>query len=161
MMQNKTNNRRMSKDKRTFYPSRVFLMSALRYGSLDRKDRRHNSLSDFSVLGNMIELRIPWGLINVTDPSSRRVLWKDKEGTTRKTEGVKIIAASYKPEPGFLHAVDTGKVNNVTDSLPERMTREAIKEYTWEEYNTPVFHTYLKDSYQIYKKILLSIRGTI
>ena len=161
VMQNKTNSRRMSKDKQTFYPSRVFLMSALRHGSLDRKDRRHNSLSDFSVRGNMIELRIPWGLINITDPSSRRVLWKDKEGTTRKTEGIKIIAASYKPEQGFLHAVDTGKGNNVTDSLPERMTREAIKEYTWEEYNTPVFHTYLKDSYQIYKNILSSIRGTI
>lgn len=161
MMQNKTNNRRMSKDKQTFYPSRVFSMSALRQGSLDRKDPRHNSLSDFSVRENMLELRIPWGLINVTDPSSRRVLWKDKEGTTRKTEGIKILAASYKPEQGFLHAADTGRGNNLTDSLPADMTREAIQQYAWGAYDTPLYHTYLKDSYQVYKNVLSSIRGTI
>ncbi len=157
MMENKTNNRRISKDKKTFYPSQVCSMSRLRYGSLDPKNPRSNSLSDFFAHENMIELRIPWGLINVTDPSSRSVLWMDKEGTARKTEGIKILAVSYKPEEGFLHAADTGKEHNVTDSLPEHMTRDAMRAYTWEEYNTPIYHMYLKESYRVYKKVLAAI----
>jgi hypothetical protein len=161
MMQNKTNSRRISKDKKTFYPSRVFSMSGLRYGSLDPKDPRFNSLSDFSVHKNMIELRIPWSLINVTDPSSRSVLWMDGNGKTKKTEGIKIIAASYKPDKGFLYAENTGKKHNAADSLPGSMTREAVRQYTWEEYSTPVYHTYLKSSYEVYKKILSGLPETL
>ncbi len=159
-MQNRTNFRRSSKDNRTFYPSRVFSMSNLTFGSLDPQNPRCNSLSDFFVHGNMIELRIPWGLINVTDPSSRRVLWMDDEGTTRKIRGITILAASYKPEPGFLYAADTGRTHNITDSLPGSMTRKDVRSYTWDEYQTPVFHTYLKESYHRYKKILFKIPET-
>ncbi len=157
MMQNKTNNRRISKDKRTFYPPRVFSMSGLRYGSLDVKSPYYNSLSDFSMHKNMLELRIPWGLINITDPSSRRVLWMDKGGKTRGTEGIRILAASYKPERGLLHAADTGGKQNIADTLPQSMTRDAVRAYTWEEYDTPLYHTYLKESYRAYKKILSEI----
>ncbi len=161
MMLNKTNTRRISKDKKTYYPSHVFSMSSLRCGSLDPKSSRYNSLSDFSVHENKLELRIPWGLINFTDPSSRRVLWVDKDGETRKTEGVRVLAASYKPVPGFPYAVATGGKQNITDSLPRRMTREAIPLYTWEEYTTPLYHTYLKESYGIYKNFLSKIRGAL
>jgi hypothetical protein len=160
MMQNRTNARRMSRDKRTFYPSRVFEMSNLRYGSLDQKHPRSNSLSDFFVQNNVIELRIPWGLINVTDPSSRRVLWMDKERKTRKTEGIKILAASYKPAPGHLYAEDTGRMDNIADSLPERMSRDTVLPYRWEEYTTPIYHTYLKKSYGSYKTMLAGIPET-
>ncbi len=161
VMQNRTNIRRISKDKKTFYPSRVISMSNLRHGSLDPKNPRYNSLSDFSVHENMIELRVPWSLINFTDPSSRSVLWMDRKGNTTKTEGIKILAASYKPEQGFLYAAATGRKHNITDSLPNRMTRENIRQYTWEEYNTPVYHLYLKESYGVYKKILSGIRETL
>ncbi len=160
MMQNRTNNRRMSKDKSTFYPSRVFEMSTLRYGSLDQKHHRANSLSDFFVRGNTIELRIPWGLINVTDPSSHMVLWMDKGSKTRKTDGIKVLAVSYKPSRAFHYAEDTGRTDNVTDSLPERMTRESVLSYQWEEYSTPIYHTYLKQSYGIYKTKLARIPET-
>ncbi len=160
MMQNRTNYRRTSRDGSTFYPSRVFTMSNLKCGSLDPEDPRYNSTSDFSVHENMIELRIPWSLINMTDPSSRMVLWMDRNGKTKKTEGIKILAASYKPRQGSLCAADTGGTHNMTDTLPERMMRETIRQYTWEEYDTPVYHTYLKDSYKIYKEILSRIQET-
>jgi hypothetical protein len=157
IMQNKTNNRRISKNKETFYPAQVCSMSRLRYGSLDPLNPRSDSLSDFFVHENLIELRIPWGLINITDPSSRRILWTDGKDLTRKTEGIRILAVSYKPEQGFLHAADTGKQCNITDSLPEHMTGDAIRAYTWEEYDTPVYHTYLKKSYELFKNVLSTI----
>ncbi len=161
IMQNRTNNRRISKDKKKFYPSRVFSMSNLKYGSLDPNDPRHDTLSDFCVHANRIELRIPWGLINVTDPSSRSVLWMEGNGRTKKTGGIGVLAATYKPEQGLLHARDTGREHNLADFLPARMARETIRQYTWEEYTTPVYHSYLKESYGIYKKILSAIPETI
>jgi hypothetical protein len=160
MMQNKTNSRRTSKDTKTFYPSRVFSMSYLKYGSLDPKNPDFNSLSDFFMGQNMLELRIPWGLINITDPSSRSVLWMDKEGKSRKTKGINILAVSYKPEKGFLFAEKTGQNHNITDSLPEHMTADSIRAFAWEEYDTPLYHTYLKESYGIYKKVLNTIPET-
>ncbi len=161
IMQNRTNNRRISKDKKRFYPSRVFSMSNLTCGSLDPKDPRRNTLTDFCVHGNRIELRIPWGLMNFTDPSSRSVLWVEGNSRTKKTAGIGVLAATYKPEQGLLRAEETGSKHNIADALPAQMTRETIRQYTWEEYNTPLFHTYLKESYGIYKKILSAIPETI
>ena len=71
LMDNLVNRRRMSKDKKKFYPARIFSMSALRHGSLNPKDPEYNSLADFHVAGNLIELRIPWGLLMVTNEVKR------------------------------------------------------------------------------------------
>jgi len=68
VMQNRTNERRFSKDGKKVYPARVFSMSNLTFGSLDPRLDDYNSLSDIHVKSNLIELRIPWGLINFTDP---------------------------------------------------------------------------------------------
>jgi len=158
VMNNKTNHRRISKDASRFFPSRVFSMSALRFGSLDRKNPYYDSLSDFFVTDNIIELRIPWGLINFTDPSSKTVLWQDKEGMVKKTNGVKIVAVSYKPEKGRLLAERTGMQYNVTDHLPQRLVMpKDVKAYSWQGWDTPVYHSYLKESYFKYKEVLSEI----
>jgi hypothetical protein len=161
IMQNKTNERRISKDGKRFYPSHVFSMSNLRFGTLDSKHPLYNSLADFFYIGNRIEIRIPWGLINITDPSSKMVLWKDNNSEIRKTEGIKIIAASYKPENGQISAKGTGLKNNITDCLPQELKVENIKTYSWEEWETPLYHIYIKDSYNKYKKILSEIHDVL
>ncbi|HYA86614.1 MAG TPA: tetratricopeptide repeat protein, partial [Nitrospirota bacterium] len=157
MMQNLTNNRRISKDGKQFFPAHVFTMSRLRYGSLDVKSRDYHSLADFFLLDNKIELRIPWGLINVTDPSSKMVLWKDKDVATRKTAGIRALAISYRPEKGKFVPHQTGRTSNYTDSLPAILAQEHIKTYSWDEWNTPIYHTYLKESYYRYQKVLQTI----
>ncbi|MGH7771501.1 MAG: tetratricopeptide repeat protein [Candidatus Binatia bacterium] len=157
VMQNRANSRRISKDNKRFYPSQVFSMSTLRFGSLNNKSIHYDSLADFFLTDNIIELRIPWGLMNFTDPSSKMVLWIDKDGKTKKTDGIKIIVVSYKPEKGCLFAKSTGLKNNVTDSLPERLEPENIKAYSWEDWDTPIYHTYLKESYYTYKEVLSKI----
>ena len=157
IMQNKSNNRRISKDGTRFFPPRVFSMSNLRFGSLDNKNPDHTSLADFFFSGNSIEMRIPWGLINFTDPSSKTVLWMDKAGRTRRTEGVRVLAVSYKPEEGRLYAKSTGLKNNITDCLPERLHPENIKTYSWPDWEVPIYHTYLKESCSLFKNILSRI----
>jgi hypothetical protein len=157
MMQNGANIRRISKDGKQFFPAHVFTMSRLRFGSLDVKNRNYHSLADFFFLDNKIELRIPWGLMNITDPSSKMVLWKDKEKAAQKTSGISTLAISYQPEKGMFLARRTGKAGNHTDSLPAVLAPEQIKTYSWDEWNTPIYHTYLKESYYRYQKILRTI----
>jgi hypothetical protein len=157
-MHNKTNARRISKDGTRFFPSRVFNMSALRYGSLEKERPHYDSLSDFFCTGNLMELRIPWGLINFTDPSSKTVLWKDANGMTRKTDGIKIVAASYKPKAGSLRAERTRAKHNATDHLPTKLIfPEDVRTYSWETWDMPVYHSYLKEDCATYSKVLAEI----
>lgn len=157
MMQNETNKRRISKDGKKFYPSRVFPMSHLQFGSLDGGRLHHNSLADFFFTDNMIELRIPWGLINFTDPSSKMVLWRDKNGQAIKTDGIRIIALSYKPVKNQLYAENTSLMSNITDSFPQSLSAGNIPTYSWDDWITPIYHTYLKGSYYKYQEYLSQI----
>ena len=157
VMQNEPNVRRSSRDGKRIFPARHFSMSRLRFGTLDAKDPDYHSLADFYFRDRTIELRIPWGLINVTDPSSKRVLWKDRNGTTRKTKGIRILAVSYKPNDGGVTAVPTGRTQNHTDCLPAGLTASAVRTYSWEGWETPLYHTFLKESYYRYQKVLQQI----
>jgi len=157
MMQNETNIRRISKDRKHYYPAHIFNMSRLRFGSLDVKSRDYHSLSDFFFQDNKIELRIPWGLLNVTDPSTRMVLWMEKGNEIRKTAGIGILAISYRPEAGNFVSSKTGSTSNHADSLPDVLAPEHMKTYSWEEWNIPIYHTYLKESYYRYQQILHTI----
>ncbi len=157
LMDNLVNRRRMSKDKKKFYPARIFSMSALRHGSLNPKDPEYNSLADFHVAGNLIELRIPWGLLMVTDPSSRTVYWKQGGKLTCQTEGFRFLAFSLKPEGRGFMAAATGKSHNATDILPRVMERHVIRTYAWKEWNVPLYHFYEKRSLTIYKNYLAEL----
>jgi hypothetical protein len=105
----------------------------------------------------MLELRIPWGLLNITDPSSKSILWFDHLTKTRETDGIGIIAASYKPKDRRFNAQITGQANNVTDSLPQKLTPENIARYSWERWEIPIYHTYLKENCKTFKNYLRKI----
>ncbi len=154
-----TNRRRFDKEIKKTYPARHHAISPLRMGSLkpDRED--YNSLADFNVNGNLIELRIPYCLINFSDPSSKRIIWWDGNVKSLKTEGVRFIAFSYKPSrDNHNYAEETGKQYNITDILPHPLSLNKIKTYSWEEWSVPLYHEYLKKSYFILKSY---IRGEI
>lgn len=157
MMQCRTNTRRISKDGKRFFPSHVSTMSRLRFGSLDARHSDYHSLADFFYTGSSVELRIPWGLMNITDPSSKTVLWMNDGGKTRKTNGIGVLAVSYKPEEDGLSARLTGGRSNHTGSLPAELSAGRIRTYSWAGWDTPIYHTYLKESYYRYQKVLRSI----
>ncbi len=157
MMQNEPNIRRRSKDGKHVFPARLFSMSGLTFGSLDAKSPDYHSLADFYYCDTKIEFRIPWGLINVTDPSSKTVLWKAHDGTTRTTKGISVFAISYKPEDVGVTAQQTGLKTNHTDSLPAKLSASTIKTYSWAGWDTPRYHLYLKEGYYRYKEVLQGI----
>jgi len=156
----RTNMRRISKDGKRFYPSHVRSMSNLRHGSLDGQRPDFNSLSDFHVAGNRVEIRIPWCQLNFTDPSSRAVLWMSGPEKSRATEGVRALALSYRPRKDSPAAGKTGGRTNITDSLPQRLVEENVALYSWDPWDTPVYHMYLKKSYHAYKEALSAIPET-
>jgi tetratricopeptide (TPR) repeat protein len=159
MMHTEPNIRRHSKDRTRIFPAHLFSMSKLTFGSLEAASRDYHSLADFFFLDSVVELRIPWGLLNITDPSSRTVLWKDSKGTTRKTKGVRMLVVSYKPEAGGIAAQRSGLEQNQTDCLPGELTASSVRTYTWDRWETPLYHTFLKESYYRYKDLLQRIPG--
>jgi hypothetical protein len=153
----RTNARRISKDGKRFYPSHVRSMSVLQHGSLDGARPDFHSLSDFHVSGNRVEIRIPWCQLNFTDPSTRTVLWMSGADKSRATEGIRPLALSYSPRKGSPAARKAGGRTNLTDSLPQRLVDENVTLYTWDPWDTPVYHMYLKKSYYLYKEALSGI----
>jgi hypothetical protein len=68
-------------------------------------DQRTNSLVDWAAdaATGTIEVRIPWGMLHVTDPSSHLVLFGHDRGMPAavRTDGFRFVVASYDPrEPG-------------------------------------------------------------
>lgn len=160
VLQSRSNVRRIGKDGKRFYPSHVNSMSNLKHGSLDEQRPDFNSLSDFHVAGNRVEIRIPWCQLNFTDPSSRTVLWMSGAEKTRTTKGIRALALSYCPRKDSASR-NTGGRTNITDSLPQRLVEENVTLYSWDPWDTPAYHMYLKKSYHEYKEALSAIPETL
>jgi hypothetical protein len=43
----------------------------------------------------------------------------------------------------------TGGKESITDSLPERFERKEVSTYSWDGWETPLYHTFLKESYAV------------
>jgi hypothetical protein len=99
-------------------------------------------------------------LLNFTDPSSKSVLWKGKDGLMKKTSGVRLLAVSYKPAQNGLAASGTGQAANHTDCLPVGFNAGQVKAYSWQDWDTPIYHTFLKESYHYYRRILAELPET-
>jgi tetratricopeptide (TPR) repeat protein len=122
-----TNRFRVARDGRTF-PARGVNRGRLRYGRAAAA-----SLADWfwDRAAGVVEVRLPWGLLNVTDPSSRTVLARVRDPGpfgTEATNGFRFV----------LTAVGSGGA--VTRLVPERP-------YIWATWETPVWHERLKPAY--------------
>ncbi|HTY05761.1 MAG TPA: tetratricopeptide repeat protein [Gemmatimonadales bacterium] len=123
-----TNRWRIARDGRTF-PAQGFDRGRLRFGS-----EAASTLSDWYVdrTAKLVEVRIAWGLLNVTDPSSHRVLTgiSASDGfQTDSTDGFRFGVT----------AVDRAGVER--DRLAPGPT------YSWPGWEVPVSHERLKPAY--------------
>ncbi|HEY6060720.1 MAG TPA: tetratricopeptide repeat protein [Gemmatimonadales bacterium] len=108
----------------------------LRYGRA-----AESSLADWFVdrRAGLVEIRLPWGLLNVTDPSSRTVLTAVREGgvfETDTTDGFRFVVARL------------GRAgNNVLTFLPAAAT------YAWRRWEEPTWHERLKPAYDAMRDV--------
>lgn len=105
----------------------------LKLGDANPEHSNYNSLTDFSCMDSNIEIRIPWQLLNVMDPSTKSImgdLYKNKSIKAEKIEGIYIGAGIVK--------------NKVKEDLEISM-----ENYTWNDWVMPTYHERLKSSYYI------------
>lgn len=102
----------------------------LRYGNSNPKEEDYNSLADFMISGSNIEIRIPWSLLNFSDPSKMMV-----HDDYYKNYGVEFINIQE------LYAALTIKKVSKTVQIPSGR----LELRGWED--SPKWHTRLKKSY--------------
>ncbi len=134
----------------------------LQRGTQDRTDRAFNSRAEWMEGSNgFLEARLPWGLLNFTDPSSRRVLQDtlppgDEYGAS-VTDGLRIIALRVSSES----SVQEGK-GRVTASLPEakggRISLPPL--FTWTPWVDPTYHAFRKRAFDLLKNGLSTLPDT-
>jgi len=155
------NRRRFSREGRYFPPQR-YERGILRYGSLNPQARNYDSLAEWyaNVQTNAIDLRIPWNLLNVTDPSSFKVFaGLEADGTviTADTPGFVIAAFSYRPLEGARMRPIMEQGHPVADALPAMsgpttIASDALRQYRWTGWSTPRYNLRAKDSYAILRR---------
>lgn len=105
----------------------------LKYGNANPESEDYNSLADFCVKGDYIEIRLPWQLLNFADPSKMQ------------------IHDDYYDENYGVEYIDIDKMYvGITDGADERTHLAPVELKGWG--NTPTFHERLKKSYYIMKK---------
>jgi len=128
----------------------------LRYGNGDPDHADYDSLTDVHVdsAGDAVELKLPWVLLNVADPSSKRRIatdWDDGLATV-PFDGVSVAAATYEPGADG-SARDREGATNLAAAAPgldgERL-RAAT--YAWEPWDRPAYEERLKPSYGILRR---------
>ena len=129
----------------TFFPARLHDRGRMRHGT-----QAETSLADWywDRPAGLVTIRIPWALLNVTDPSSRRVAFefaREGEFGTALTDGFRA---------GVL-LLDGG--GSRLDALPSaRDGRWRAGEFTpwrWPEWTEPRFHSRLKPAFDSLRQL--------
>lgn len=111
-------------------PDKAYETGKLRYGNGNPEADDYKSLSDFYFKNGKLEIRIPWQLLNVMDPSGKQQI-----SDFRKTQA---ISPQVYQSFDFGFAYRTG-----TESL--KITLGGSYEYNG--WNTPTWHERLKPAY--------------
>ncbi|GAA0541975.1 hypothetical protein GCM10008994_16330 [Halorubrum ejinorense] len=104
-------------------PFRSVETGRLRYGNGNPESPEYDSLADVHVApsADAIELRLPWQLLNVADPSRRRRLgdlWTDGLDAYETFESIDVAAASYVPAGADGTARPLDADTNLTHAAP-------------------------------------------
>ncbi len=163
------NRRRFGRNGKYFSPER-YDRGILRYGTLDPASPDYDSLAEWhaNTQSNTIDVRIPWALLHVTDPSRLEILaGLEKDGTVRtaRTPGFVLVAFSYRPQPALRMRPIMEQGHPIADSLPPIagalvMSPNALRKYTWASWTRPRYVLREKRSYEILQKALLALPKT-
>ena len=162
------NRRRFGRDGK-YYPPIRYERGILHYGSLDPKSPEYSTLAGWhaNVQTNSIDIRIPWGLLGVTDPSSFQVvtgLGQDGTVETAETHGFLVVAFSYRPQANVRSRPIMQQQQAIADSLPGMTGPTTMnpaflnKYYRWLGWDSlPSFTVRPKASYQILQKVFAAL----
>ncbi len=163
------NRRRFGRNGKFFPPER-YDRGMLRYGTLDPASPDDDSLAEWhaNVQSNTIDVRIPWALLYVTDPSTLGIFTGlEKDGTVRtaRTPGFILAAFSYRPQLALRMRPIMEQGHPIADSLPPLagplvMSPNSLRKYAWAPWTRPRYVLREKRSYDILQKALLALPRT-
>lgn len=114
-------------------PFSTFDTGKLTYGINNPSSDNYNSLADFYIKDNTTEVRIPYLLLNITNPSKNLIL-----DDFYKNDGFKMI-----------------KGDGITFSANGNTGH-----YSWKNWDTPTFHERLKPAYYTLQEYFATIKNT-
>jgi len=138
------------------YPEKTEVMGWLRRGTQDRNSPDFDSLSEWNSGPGFVEARIPWGLLNIGDPSTRSVVLPQKgfkeRDSQETTDGFRLTLMAYSGDAYFSRAL-------FIRSLPGLKGGEIPLSplFSWKTWENPTWHQVKKQSYTIYKDALAKI----
>ncbi|MCR5692341.1 MAG: family 2 glycosyl transferase [Eubacterium sp.] len=112
-------------------PKKDYYGGEMTFGTTDYEKDDYNSLADFYYRGEILEIRIPWLLLNFRDPSSNLVegdFWGEKSYQDLKVQKIYL---------------------GLGDAKAKKTKLKAYKPKTWNSYP---YHERLRESYYILKE---------
>ena len=128
------------------FPQKKFYPGRLIYGK-----SIENSLAEWYGATRYVELRLPWNLLNVTDPSSHRILFDDPstpELDVIETHGFAFSVILYN---------DDGELLDVLPGIKHDTVVKFTGRYLWDGWEQPLYRERLKTSYYVLKDKLSQV----
>jgi hypothetical protein len=145
-MQTETNRLRVGRDLKV-YEARRYDVGTLHRGTQDRQDPAFDSQGEWMDAPGFLEVRIPWTLLHVTDPSSRQVLQdppdllgENHSSTTTEGFRASLVRARRDTAEGPVRVADT---------LPAA-SKKGIgipPLFTWPTWDQPRWHAFRKKAF--------------
>ncbi len=137
-----------------YIPFDSYETGILQYGDANPVHEAYNSLTDFSFKNGNIEIRIPWQLLNIMDPSTKTAM---ADFYSRK--GIKV-ESNFKKDESFMNferndgikaqVIDGFYIGSAVVKQGQRYnTPIGMGYYTWKSWILPTYHERLKQSYYI------------
>lgn len=143
--------------------------SILRYGVFSVKDPRYRSLGNWYVepSSSRVVVRLPWGLLNVTDPSSNRVIMDESRDLPSGPAGMRNLVTDSLgtvKTPGFEFFAATTSGGGLADFAPRssdgKSFGHAIGPFSWRGWDQPRTSERLKQSYAYMRSLYGSFKST-
>lgn len=131
-------------------PFSYYETGSLKNGNGNPESKDYDSLADYYIdkESGVLEIRIPWLLLNFKDPSQKEILGELWSAGLKSREIINAVDVS----------LGISKSGDMLDIIPSKIgteTREMIS-FTWENWEVPSYKERLKESYYIFQKFFIS-----
>ncbi|MDN4492690.1 hypothetical protein [Ureibacillus aquaedulcis] len=130
-------------------PLSTYEAGKLREGNGNPESEKYDSLADYMWAEDLLELRIPWLLLQARDPSQREFigdLQNDGMSASVKVRNISI---------GVVFEND----GEITGSIPGMSDRQlSLLPYSWDTWNEPEYSERLKESYYIMQEAFEKVK---
>jgi hypothetical protein len=154
----------------TILPAIYYDQSVLKYGDFSRGNSQFDSLGNWFVdpVKKMVVVRLPWTIVNVSDPSSNQVIFDLVKDLPPGPAGLRVMQNDYldtMKTPGFQFFAaltdgadlkDIGPRGNGTSSF-----LTSAKVFNWRGWESPSYVERLKSSYRFLQATYGSFSGGV